>query len=46
MKLFSNINNFKAFISTKMIDVITFLDKNGKYSVYTGENTHGIYSYL
>ena len=29
-----------------MIDIITFFDKNGKYSVYTGVNINGIYRYL
>ena len=29
-----------------MIDIITFLDNNGKLAVYTGINIHGIYSYL
>ena len=29
-----------------MTDLITFLDNNGKSSVYTEGNIHGIYSYL
>ena len=29
-----------------MIDLITFLDNNGKYAVYTGGDIHGIYRYL
>ena len=29
-----------------MMDTITFLDKNGKYSVYTGGNINGLYCYL
>ena len=29
-----------------MIDLITFLDNNRKYAVYTVGNIHGIYSYI
>ena len=29
-----------------MTDPITFLDNNGKYSVYTGGKINGIYSYI
>ena len=29
-----------------MIDLVTFLDNNGKYAVYTGVNIHGLYCYL
>ena len=29
-----------------MIYLITFLDNNGKLTVYTGVNIHGIYLYL
>ena len=30
----------------KMIDLITFLDSNGKLAVYTGGNINGLYLYL
>ena len=42
----SNSDKLKAFIAPKMTDLITFLDKNGKYAVYTGGNINGIYRYL
>ena len=29
-----------------MIYLIKFIDNNAKFAIYTGENTHGIYSYL
>ena len=29
-----------------MTDIITLLDNNGKFAVYTGENIHGIYRYI
>ena len=29
-----------------MTDIITFLDNNGKYIVYTGGDIHGVYRYL
>ena len=29
-----------------MIDLITFLDNNGKSAVYTGGNIRGLYRYL
>ena len=29
-----------------MKNIITFLDKNVKYAVYTGGNIHGLYCYL
>ena len=32
----------RDFIVPKMTDSITFLEKNGKYTVYTGGDIHGI----
>ena len=46
MKAFSKSNEFKALISTKRTDLITFLNNNGKYAVYTRVNIHGLYNYL
>ena len=46
MKTLSNKNKLKAFIVPKMAYLITFLDNNGKLSVYTGVNIHVIYRYL
>ena len=43
MKSLSKRDKLKAFIVTKMIDLITFLDNNGKLDVYTGGNTNGLY---
>ena len=31
---------------TKMTDLITFPDNNGKYAIYKGGKIHGIYRYL
>ena len=31
---------------SKMAELITFLDKNGKSDIYTVENIHGLYQYL
>ena len=31
---------------TKMTDLTTLLDNNGKLAVYTGRNIHGLYHYL
>ena len=36
-KSLSKRDKLKAVIATKMIDIITFIDKNWKYSVYKGE---------
>ena len=46
MKAWTNIDKLKAFISPKITDLITFLDKNGKSTVYEGGDIHGIYRYL
>ena len=46
MKALSNSDKIKVLIAAKMTDIITFLDKNGKSSVYTGGNIRGIYHYL
>ena len=46
MRSFSKRDKIKAFIATKMTDIITFLDNNGKYSVLKGVNFHGLYRYL
>ena len=46
MKALSKIDKLSAFIAPKMIDIITFLENNGKYAVYEGGDIHGIYRYL
>ena len=46
MKALSKIDKLRAFIAPKMIDIITLLDNNGKYAVYTGGYIHGICRYL
>ena len=46
MKALINSEKLRAFIDPKMTDIITFLDNNGKYSVYIGGYIHGIYRYL
>ena len=39
-------NKLKASFGHNMIDLITFLDTNGKHAVYKGGIIHGLYSYL
>ena len=46
MKALSNSDKLRAFISPKMIDLITFLDNNIKSDVYTGGGINVIYHYL
>ena len=46
MKALTKSEKLKAFIAPKMTDLITFFDNNGKSSVYTGGDIHGIYRYL
>ena len=46
MKALSNSDYLGAYIAPKMIDLITFLDNNGKSAIYTGGDIHGIYRYL
>ena len=46
MRALTKSEKTRAFIAPKMIDIITFLDKNGKYAVYEGGDIHGIYRYL
>ena len=46
MKPLSNSDKLRAFIAPNMADIIKFIDKNGKCSVYTGGYIHGIYRYL
>ena len=46
MKALSKSDKLKAFVAPKMTDIITFLERNGKLAIYTGENTHDIYSYI
>ena len=36
-------DTLRAFIAPEMTDLITFLENNGKYVVYTGGYIHGIY---
>ena len=45
-KALTNSEKLRAFIAPKMTDLITFLDENGKYAVYTGGDIHGIYRYI
>ena len=45
-KELSKSDKLKALIAPNMTDLITFLDNNGKSTVYTGGDIHGIYSYL
>ena len=42
----SNSDKLRSFIAPKMTYLTTFLDNNGKYSVYTEGDIHGIYCYL
>ena len=46
MKELSKIDKTKTFIVPKMTDLPTLIGKNGKLSVYTEGNFHGIYLYL
>ena len=46
MKALTKSEKLRAFIAPKMTDLITFLDYNGKYAVYTGGDIHVIYCYL
>ena len=46
IKALSTSDKLRAFIAPKMTDLITLFDNNGKYSVYTGGEINGIYSYL
>ena len=46
MKALTNSEKLKVFIAPRMTDLITFIDKNGKYAVYDGGDIHGIYCYL
>ena len=46
LKAFSNSDKLRDFIDTKMIDIIKFLYKNVKSSVYTGRDIGGIYRYI
>ena len=46
MKAFSKREKLKSFISPKMTDMITFLDKNEKSDLYIGGNIHRLYYYL
>ena len=45
-KVFSKNNKIRSFITTKMTDLINFLDNNGKSAAYTGRDIHCIYRYL
>ena len=42
MKAFSKSDKLRFLIAPKMTDLITFLYNNGKSSVYTVEDIHGI----
>ena len=46
MKALTKSEKLRSFIAPKMIDLVTSLDKNGKYAVYTGGDIRGIYRYL
>ena len=43
MKALTKIEKLKSFIAPKMTDLITFIDKNGKYDVYDGDETFHIW---
>ena len=43
MKSFSNSNKPKALIAPKMVELITFLDNNGNFSIHTGGNINVLY---
>ena len=45
-KALSKSDKLRAFIAAQMTYLITFLDNNGKSTVYTGGEIHGIYRYL
>ena len=46
MKALTKSEKIKAFIAPKMTYIITFLDKNGKSTVYEGGYIHGLYRYI
>ena len=46
IKELSNSDKIRAFIALKIIYLIIFFEDNGKCSVYTGGDIHGIYRYL
>ena len=46
MKAFLKRDKIKAYIVHNMKDLITLLEKNIKYAVYTGENIHVLYHCL
>ena len=46
MKAFTKSEKLRVFIAPNMTDLITFIDKNGKYADYDGGYIHGIYRYL
>ena len=45
-KSLKNSEKLRAIIASKMTDLITFLDNNRKYAVYTGGDIHDIYRYI
>ena len=46
MKALPKSDKLKQCIAPNMTDLITFLDNNGKLSIYIGRNIHGLYHYL
>ena len=46
MKASSKSEKIKAFIAPKMTDLITLLENNRKYAVYTGGNIHRLHRYV
>ena len=46
IQAFPKSDKLRDFIATNMTYLITFLDNNGKYAVYTGGDINGIYRYL
>ena len=46
MKVFSKSDKPKELIALNMTDLITSLENNKKYAVWTGGNINGIYRYL
>ena len=46
MKAFSKSDKLKAFIATKMTDLINFLENNVKSDICKGGNINGLYLHL
>ena len=46
MEALTKSDKLKAFIAPNMTDLITLLDKSGKFAIYDGGDIHGIYRYI